>query len=500
MKRPILLLLLIAMLLATLHLFWPVLEWFVLKMSLANGWLHIMAFAGLCGLGLYRLHQLPKLPFHTPQFSVWPTLIWLSTGLIYRLNESQVGFNTLSAALFILFLYGLSGHFLRQSLWRSLFIPTSLLILVLPFEHYLDIYLGFPLRLLSADWAGTILQQTGLPLITTESILVIDNRAAIVDLDCSGIKSLWIGLIFYLLLTWIEHYKISWRWLIIGLVYVFLLVTANVARITILVLLELVLKQPELAGLFHQSLGLIGFAVASVAVWWLLQRFLPSGQSKGSDTAAEVPLEQVSLNNTAHPVLLSATILVAILALNLLYQPQAIMAQVKVNPSLNLPAQYALKTSELNPQEQLFFTSNQAQANKYHLTLTLEGKPVRVAMVLVWSRAWKTHHVPENCYLSQGYSIDDQGVWNLPEHTLRYLQLNQPNKTNGTSQTAAYWFQSSDSSTPDYSARVIDNLAHPGRNWVMASILFDQSITPQQITPLIHTLKQTIGDQFHDIQ
>lgn len=516
MTRLTLPLLLITTLLATLHLFWPVLEWFVLKMSLANGWLHILAFGGLCGLGAYRLYQLPALPLHAPHFSIWPTILWISCGIAYLLNESQVGFNTLSAALFILFAYGLSGHSLRPPLWRSLFVPISLLILVLPFEHYLDIYLGFPLRLLSADWAGSILKHTGLPLLTTESILMIDNRAAIVDLDCSGIKSLWIGLIFYLLLTWIENYRISWRWFAIGMFYVFLLVAANVARITILVLLELVLKLPELAGILHQSLGLVGFGIASATVWWVLQKILRNNQKSHQQPAklvtGEIPLtiapdqylqeaRDHGVANPSHAITLSSVILVIIIGMNLLYQPQAITTKATVNQALQLPASYALKESTLNPQETAFFTSNQAQANKYHLTLPIDGKPVRVAMVLVWSRAWKTHHVPENCYLSQGFSIDAQGVWQLPEHTLRYLQLNQPSTdTTGAPKTATYWFQSDNHTTPDYSARVIDNLFHPGRNWVMASILFDQTVTPEQITPFIHTLKQAIGDQFHEAQ
>ena len=205
--------------------------------------------------------------------------------------------------------------------------------------------------------------------------------------------------------------------------------------------------------------------------------------------------------NPSHAITLSSVILVIIIGMNLLYQPQAITTKATVSQALQMPANYALKESTLNPQETAFFTSNQAQANKYHLTLPIDGKPVRVAMVLVWSRAWKTHHVPENCYLSQGFSIDAQGVWQLPEHTLRYLQLNQPSTdTTGAPKTATYWFQSDNHTTPDYSARVIDNLFHPGRNWVMASILFDQTVTPEQITPFIHTLKQAIGDQFHEAQ
>ena len=572
--------LLLAILIATVSLFWPVLQWFVLKMSLANGWLHICAFSVLCAIGVYRLYQSPGLPLQTPRFAFWPALIWVSCGLAYLLNESQVGFNTLSAALFILFVYGLSGFCLPQTLWRSLFIPTSLLILVLPFEHYLDIYLGFPLRLLSAEWSSSVLQHAGLPLLTVESILTIDNRAAIVDLDCSGIKSLWIGLIFYLLLTWIERYRIGWCWLVIGLLYVFLLVLANVARITVLVLLELVLEKPGIAESLHQGLGLLGFTVASAVIWWVSRVLVvmqkpdafkyphskPSSGRGGIVKGKDKPLPNPPLIRGEHPVVpfsrknkpeiaiylvkflclhylvtrvklpplirgglgrglrqichyeklcrhlcLGRTgdgngtltlLLIVIITLNLLYQPQATTTQpTTINP-LTLPEQYQLTATALNPQEASFFSSNRSQANKYKLTLTLAGKPVKVAMVLVWSRAWKTHHVPENCYLSQGFSINAQGVWQLPDHALRYLQLNPPHQgvSTGAAQTALYWFQSADSSTPDYSARVMDNLFHPGRHWVMVSLLFEQPVAPHQITTFIQTLKHASGDQFHDIQ
>lgn len=221
-------------------------------------------------------------------------------------------------------------------------------------------------------------------------------------------------------------------------------------------------------------------------------------------------------------------ILLIVSALALSYQPYQSQPQNTPTPrTLELPQQYLLQPTPLNPQEAKFFTSNQAVAQKYRFTVpgSTNTKPLNGSMVLVWSRAWKTHHVPENCYLSQGYSISEQGVWqtgqfvnlqnavpNTPAQpelpvTLRYLQLSQP-LTNAVKssvshhslfqQTGVYWFQSATTQTPDYSARVMANLFHPGQEWVMTSVLWDQVVEPQQITPFIHALQQSIRDQLHE--
>ena len=122
-------------------------------------------------------------------------------------------------------------------------------------------------------------------------------------------------------------------------------------------------------------------------------------------------------------------------------------------------------------------------------------------MVLVWSKAWKTHHVPENCYISQGFTISDQGLWSInqqhnQQHNLRYLSLNKPadNQIVQT-QTGVYWFQSESHSTPDYSSRVLDTLFHPAKEWVMVSILWDRPVKPDEISAFITTLKQSLRDE-----
>ena len=489
---------LVCLALASALLYLPVFQWLFLKMSLANGYLHLFALLGLAGLGVYRLWQLPVLPFHFPVLFHRGVLIWLPASVLYLWNEANIGFHTLSAVLFIVFLFGLAGHFLSTVRWHSLLLPMLLLILVLPFEHYLDVYLGFPLRLLSAEMARSLLQITHLPMMTVESILLVDNRAAIVDLDCSGINSLWTGLIFYLLLTWVERFAIGWRWVVAGLGFMGLLVLANVFRIVILVTLDLLLKQPELAQLFHQSLGLLGFAISCLLIWWLLPRFV----GRQAKQPAENPIKPLTRPLT--PWLFFGVI--ALLAATYQpYQAEVIKANIPRSHALQLPAEYAMTATPLNAQERDFFTANHAQVVKYSLQLNNHNSPnpaLKASLVMVWSRAWKTHHIPDNCYLSQGYTLSSKGVWQImPRFNLRYLALNKPvpGDKGLTSLSSTYWFQSAAQTTPDYSARVLDNLFHPGRQWVMVSILWDRPVTPAEIRPFISTLKRAIERQYHEV-
>jgi len=492
---------------ASIILYLPVFNWLLVKMSLANGYLHLFALLGLVSLGIYRLLQLKvnskhsnsSNSFHFPVLFHSGAFIWISASVLYLFNEANVGFHTLSAALFIVYFYGLAGHFLSKVVWRSMLLPMLLLILVLPFEHYLDIYLGFPLRLLSAQWAGSVLQFTQLPTLTVESILMIDNKAAIVDLDCSGINSLWIGMIFYLLLTWIERYTINRRWLLIGFALLGLLVLSNVFRIVILVMLDLVFEMPDLAQLFHQSLGLLGFIISCLIVWWLLQKFVVK---KTEIIAKASELKSHSLPQDSRPNLLSASAIVVIITLFItMYQPQTLTSNVikDTKHTLKLPTKYPTKEIQLNQQEKSFFVSNHAQAQKYNVQLKLNNKNVTASMVFVWSRAWKTHHVPENCYLSQGYSISNKGLWNLrstPQsaqpHNVRHLALDEANQSKTLHQTGAYWFQSANKSTPDYSSRVLDTFLHPNREWVMVSILWNSPVNPDEISPFLFDVKNTI--------
>ncbi|NRB39748.1 MAG: hypothetical protein HRU20_14995 [Pseudomonadales bacterium] len=58
--------------------------------------------------------------------------------------------------------------------------------------------------MLSSNMAAEVLQALGFISISNESIILIESKAANVDLGCSGIEGLWAGGGFYLLLSLVE--------------------------------------------------------------------------------------------------------------------------------------------------------------------------------------------------------------------------------------------------------------------------------------------------------
>jgi exosortase O len=442
------------------------------KISLTYGYLHVIALLGLVSLALYRLSQLKTNPFQTPILFHPGIFIWVPATGLYLFNEANFGIYILSSLLFILHIYGLSGHFIRRSLWRSMLLPVLLIILILPFEHYLDIYLGFPLRVFSAELAGSLLQLSNFPILTVESILMIENRAAIVDIDCSGINSLWVGAIFYLLLSWIEAYRLNFRWFVIGVIFGSLLVFANVVRIAILVALELVMQLPQLAEMLHQFLGVLGFVISCIIAWVLLLYY-------NTSSAMEMPIK----NQVSEGLISVSVILVIIIGFIMLYKPITKPILTKAQYSIQLAPQYHAKSQKLSRFEQDFFLNNNAHIQK--LSFSLLDKPLAGSMILVWSKNFKSQHLPENCYIASGYGVSQKGVWVFNQQlAVRFLSLIK-NKQH----TAIYWFQSATNTTTDYSSRIIDGLFNSARDWVMVSILWDRPVSAEEVSTYVEQIK-----------
>ena len=115
-------------------------------------------------------------------------------------------------------------------------------------------------------------------------------------------------------------------------------------------------------------------------------------------------------------------------------------------------------------------------------------------MLLVASDTWQTHHPPELCFTGNGLKVDRMESKLLnSEINARWLSL-QNSKL-----SAAYWFQSSQSTTDDFIARIGEHLTHRQQTWVLASILFDDVQNPdsQEITSLSQTIYQAIAQNLN---
>jgi exosortase O len=421
---------------------------------------------------LLRLKSMKRIH---PSFSLVPGLLFGVSIIAYLVNENYLGVHIFSAALCIAALYCLLGFTLSKQQWKDLFIPFGLAILLLPFEGYLDIYLGFPLRLLCAEWAGDMVQALGFSSMSNESIILVEDKAAMVDLGCSGIKGLWAGSIFFLLLSIVEGCRVSWRLLAVGIGFLGCLLTANVFRIVVLVLLGVVANLASLADLLHLSLGLLGFS-SSCLLAWMGIRFICQKpvyekeriESGGSQSAASLTL-----------------VIIGLLFALWLHQPYQPHFPLKTF-NFTLPDALQPKIVQLTDVERTFFRNNQALTQK----LKFDFHGVTGSALIVSSNYWKGQHEPRNCYLGQGHDIGFEGSWLLSNDTVvRFLQID-----NGT-KTAVYWFQSVGQVTPDYSSRVFGGILHPQKNWLMVSILWNQPMGQREAEKVLLRIQGTLAEQ-----
>lgn len=445
-----------------IYLFSPAIAWVWRQALTVDNVFHIagaLVFAVTVCYGFWRGH------FELPQrfcWRGWPFVTFIVACLVFLINEAYTGIHIFSAAALIMAVYGYVGFYCRPLLWRTWLVPSGLLLLLLPFEGYLDIYLGFPLRLYCAKIAGDILALLKMGGLSAEAILVAENKAAIVDIDCSGLKGLWAGLIFYLIITWIERKTISLGWFVGLAVFCGSLVTFNILRIVVLVVVDLVWGMPDIAARLHVALGLLGFVISCMLAWLLVRRLAASSQADRENNQ-----EYEDRNEPTRRYCGFASVAAVLLMGILMYQPLA-KSETDAQPfEIALPATLSPHRLALSAQEDEFFNRNSATAVKYGFKLDeMQG-----SLILVSSSYWKAHHDPRNCYRSQGIAVDVEETWRIvPGKNVKYLGLN------GGAQSAVYWFQSNKNYTADFSARVFSALKDNAERWLMVSIHFNHPV------------------------
>lgn len=140
----------------------------------------------------------------------------------------------ISAAL-ALIAFGIGLHRLLNSPLNSG--QWSLLLLSLPLVASLNFYLGYPLRLVVAQCAVSLLSINGFPVSADGTSLLWHNQMIEIDAPCSGIKMLWAAL--YLAAVQLSLRRASLIQAILYLVFAATAaVLANVLRVTSLFYLE----------------------------------------------------------------------------------------------------------------------------------------------------------------------------------------------------------------------------------------------------------------------
>ncbi len=480
------------LLVAVVVLFSPALDWAWRQIARPDRQYHILVSLCFIALCSYRLAA-DRYSFAFARKNVYATLIVCVASTAYVLNQRYLQFNALSIALFLMFCFGLLGHFLTASAWRTCVLPFMLAMLVLPFEGYLDIFLGFPMRLLSAESAVSLLHALGVETVSSDTVLLIDNRAAIVDIDCSGIRGFWIGGIFYCAITWIERYRVDLRWLVLAAIAASLLFVGNVFRVVLLVLLDLVFDQAHVASALHETLGLFFFSLALLCSWLLLRRYAQRPVSRVGDPRAIAKAGQQAPIRSSVTLMLLAIVTVS----SYLVSPpsNAEPADPVHTLVLEIPSQ-GFNKEPLNAIEAKFFLDNGASAYKYAAVAEHAGIQHRASVLVVLSGHWKAQHLPEHCYIAQGYKVVSSNTKkiNTSNAFTPFRQLSLV-KNGSQAYTSDYWFQSGDQITVNYSRRVLSQLKNRAVPWAMVSVLWHDGVPDQAREKLLINIREIVSKE-----
>ena len=158
----------------------------------------------------------------------------------------------------------------------------SLLLLSLPLVASLNFYLGYPLRLVVAQFAVSLLSINGFPVSAEGTSLLWHNQLIEIDAPCSGIKMLWAAL--YLAAVQLSLRKSSLTQALLYLVFAATAaVLANVLRVTSLFYLEAgIITAPaalpqSIAAHFesavHTGTGITAFFLVALILYFADQHF-----------------------------------------------------------------------------------------------------------------------------------------------------------------------------------------------------------------------------------
>jgi exosortase O len=365
----------------------------------------------------------------------------------------------------------LAGLYLPPALWRRGFVPGSLLFIALPMAEQIDLFIGFPARMLTADFVHRALVDLVRQDVTAQTILVFENGAAQVDLPCSGVKGLWAGAVLSLAATWLDARRLDRFWWLANAVFVLLLLSANAARVLVLVLVGLVLDEPAAAELLHVSLGLIGFTLSSTVFLILLRQLVPRRPECACNSPGPLPARP-------RPQFRLLLILLVV-ALTAAWAPRIAAPATPGETRLILPASMMAEPVPLTPAERDHFRA-QGAAQAAKLRFAWQGATGSLLVVL--TETFRAHHLPLHCIEGAGLQIESR--------TTELLDLHRPIsrvRLRNHSGDAAYWFQSAGSTTDDYSARIWADVSGTERRWILVSLLLDEEPEqPHELFRLIH--------------
>jgi exosortase O len=419
----------------------------------------VLLIAALALVGAYSIRSLGEGRVQLrlePSFELVPfAVVALSVGSA-RLVDHAFDVDILSASFFVSGSYGLLGLFVSRITWVRAGPIAMMLVLTLPFGAQAQAYAGFSARAFTAGIVHQTLAALGVTAMPAQTIVLLENGLAHVDVPCSGIRSLWAGALFFSGATWISGRRFGPRWLFAASSLIALLIGANAVRVFVLILVGVVWQQAPIASMLHVPLGLLGFLGACAGSMWVL--------GKGPAPAAVSPPGPCRECRWLSPLLISLFAVGALSPAPVSRPSLALRAF-----ELRLPESWDQQSVELTAQETDLFGRFGAREVAKH---RFSARGVRGSILTVSSRSWRAHHPPELCLAGNGFELGSTTELRLATGDVaRIVALDQDRRA------AVYWFQSPTRTTGDLLERVQGEVFGGERRWVLVSVLLERPST-----------------------
>ncbi len=408
-----------------------------------------------------------------PRLAKRPLTMAIGGSILYLLVERFLDVNTVSASLFGLASYGLLGLWMSPHRWRTGLPAALLLIGTLPFGEHMQTFIGYPMRILTASIVRDGLAVAGVGSIGVDTILVFENGVSHIDSPCSGVKSLWTGMLFLLAATWLERRRVNGHWVKTAVFFTLLLFIANLTRVAILIIVGELFGWPLLAEMLHVPLGVLGFVMACAAAVFMLRKQPPIFNDQ-----LPIASHQPPATNAQQPNWLVPMLIVIVGTMALLYTPRPVTGLSQTAAAWEFPAQLTVTPLPLKPDENEWLTKDGAEAaDRFQFEWQGANNTVSGTMILITSKTWRAHHRPERCFEVYGLSLDESRTHLVTsDFPVRLVSLGQSGGNRPL--TASYWFQSSTQTSDDYGTRIWSDISPQRERWVLVSILFDEVTDP----------------------
>lgn len=377
----------------------------------------------------------------------------------------------ISALCFFLGFYCLLGFYFPKKIWQRGIFIALLLSMMLPLLPYLQIFLGFPLRLMTTKIISTLLHALHITNFSESTLIVIQDNATNVDLLCSGVKSLYTGTLFLLVIFYLHKVRISLRAFLVALAFYASLIFFNIWRVFSLVYIYDVLEMKELGDAIHVRMGLVTFGLSCALLWFLTKKYFQSEHPIDGTENASKDTKKVKI---ALPMILLSFLIFA--EVSGFWSPGGKIVQAKA-PEQNYIfglEKYSLQETPFPQEKKYFFVNQEVELSKKYSGVTTNGVPFSLLMIA--SKSSNEYHNPETALQQLGYRVDvsqilqtDQtDIYRIGDALVRKVLL-------WPEGSATYWFVSKDKITLDYSERIWDGLFHPAQTWVLVEVIFDKA-------------------------